>query len=71
MTQTFIVLSVIALALCWCLWHIVRTLQGKRDCGCGQGKHCKHRNTPRISKRPDSSIVSGKQTENKNETNEI
>ncbi len=71
MTQTFIVLAVVALALCWCLWHIVRTLQGKRDCGCGQGKHCKHCNATRINKYADSSNACGKHAVKENEKDEI
>jgi hypothetical protein len=44
MTQTFIALAIVALALIWVLWRLVRTLRtGRIDCGCGQGKKCRHR----------------------------
>lgn len=43
MIQTIIVLFIVAVALCFCLWRIVRTFRGQGDCGCGQGRHCKHR----------------------------
>lgn len=68
MTQTFIVLAVVALALCWCLWHIVRTLQGKRDCGCGQGKHCQHRHAPRNGRQADLLHLREKQAEKEDKT---
>lgn len=45
--QLFIVLFIIALALAYTLWRLVRTLNGHDDCGCGQGRNCPHcHNTP-------------------------
>ena len=38
--QLFIVLLIIALALAYTLWRLVRTLRGHGDCGCGCGKNC-------------------------------
>jgi hypothetical protein len=44
MTQTFIALAIVALALLWVLWYLVRTLRGgKPDCGCGRGKKCNNK----------------------------
>ena len=40
--QLFITLFILALALAYALWRIVRTMRGHGDCGCGRGKDCPH-----------------------------
>ena len=39
--QTIVVLGIVAVALVYVLWRIIKTARGKGDCGCGCGKDCK------------------------------
>ena len=39
--QTIVVLAIVAIALLYVLWRVVKTARGKGDCGCGCGKDCK------------------------------
>jgi len=38
--QTIVVLGIVAVALVYVLWRVVKTARGKGDCGCGCGKDC-------------------------------
>ena len=39
--QTIVVLGIVAVALIYVLWRVVKTTRGKGDCGCGKDCHCK------------------------------
>lgn len=41
--ETIVVLAIVALALVFVLRRVIKTSQGKRDCGCGCGKDCKNK----------------------------
>jgi len=38
--ETIVVLGIVAIALLYVLWRVVKTARGKGDCGCGCGKNC-------------------------------
>ncbi len=40
--QLFIVFTILALAVAYTLWRVVRMLRGRGDCGCGCGDQCPH-----------------------------
>ena len=42
--QTIVVLGIVAVALVYVLWRVVKTARGKGDCGCGGGKNCRCKN---------------------------
>lgn len=43
--QTIVVLAIVAAALVYVLRRVIKTTRGSGDCGCGCGKHCKHKKT--------------------------
>ena len=45
--ETIVVLGIVAVALVYVLWRVIKTTRGKGDCGCGCGKNCK--NKPGVS----------------------
>ncbi len=42
--QTIVVLGIVAVALVYVLWRVIKTARGRNDCGCGCGKNCKNKN---------------------------
>lgn len=38
--QTIVVFGIVAIALLYVLWRVIKTARGKGDCGCGCGKNC-------------------------------
>lgn len=38
--ETIVVLGIVAIALLYVLWRVVKTARGKGDSGCGCGKNC-------------------------------
>lgn len=38
--ETIVVFGIVAIALLYVLWRVVKTTRGKGDCGCGCGKNC-------------------------------
>jgi hypothetical protein len=42
--QTIVVFGIVAIALLYVLWRVVKTARGKGDCGCGKDCQCKKKN---------------------------
>ena len=42
--QLFIVFVILALAIAYTFWRVIRTLRGRGDCGCGRGHKCPYKN---------------------------
>lgn len=39
--ETIAVFAIVAIALVYVLWRVIKTSRGNNDCGCGCGKNCK------------------------------